>query len=421
MTPARTASSPWLGLLLLAIGGGIMAVGGGLFPSALKGANAPLWVILAAGALFALAGVAFFVPRDAPKAVTGLLPCLMWTLFAAIPAWIAFGEGPRQFSISVSGFGLGLWWREANLGRIAFGAVAVLMAALSAVVWLAYWRALSGRGRAIAPFVAAVLAWLFFVEIPAEPRWEGLADDHERLARYGELSEREGWLRHARRGRPTDWAFPPWRNLDSWSKAARSRLAAARVVPSGAEVQSIPRGRAPTVDGAVVDGEWQGALVLGLGSGDGRGIVRLLSDGRRLYLAAEAPADTTPAGYDQFRFWFHLQLSPAMPYERAFVDGSGGVNVMRTSVFPWGDNPSHERTDWHTHRQAIGASAVHGFRRFVLALDLEEAGLHVGVPFPAYFEIEGDPVLDAAGKFVARTTVGRLGSLEAPVWLRIAP
>jgi len=421
MTPDQTSAPPWLAVLLLVAGGGIMAVGAGLFPAALAGANAPLWVILAAGACFALAGLAFFAQRWLPKALAGAISGLLVTLFAAIPAWIAFGEGPRQFSVSLSGLGLSLWWNNASLGRIAFGIGAALGAALAAYVWSAWWLALPRWGKALAPAIAALAGWLLCVVMPAEPRWSGLADDHQRLARYAELGEREGWLRNARRGRPIEWVYPPWHNLEAWSKAARSRLAAARVAPADAAVLTVPVGeRAPRIDGVIDAAEWQGALTLPLDPTDARARVQLLSDGMRLYLAGEAPGDTTATGYDQFRFWYHLHLSPAMPYERAFLDGTGSVNVMRSAVFPRGKDKSHERTDWYTHRKAEGASRADDYRGYELALDLDEAGLHPGVPFPAFIDIEGDPVLDAAGNFRSRTIVGRLGSLEAPIWLRIA-
>lgn len=417
---AASAASPLIGLLPLGIGGGIMAVGAGLFPSALGGAKAPLWVILAAGACFALAGLALLGQRWLPKAIAGIIPCLLFTLFTAIPAWIAFGEGPRQFSMSLSGFGVALWWDEASIGRIAFGFSALLMALLTLFVWSRWWRGLPLWGRGVAPALAVVLGWLMLVALPAEPRWGGLADDHQRLARYAEAVEREGWLGHARRGRPIDWAFPPWRNLEAWSKAARSRLAAQRPLPPEATVLTVPLvGQPPRIDGSIDASEWRAALLLP--SGDASGTrVRLLSDGTRLFVAAEVPADTTTSGFDQFRLWYHLGLSPAMPYERAFVDGSGGVNVMRTAVFPW-DGRSRERTDWHTHRKARGASRVDAYRRYELALDLEEAGIHRGVAFPAFVDIEGDPERDAAGKFRSRTSVGRIGSLQSPLWLRVGP
>jgi len=44
-----------------------------------------------------------------------------------------------------------------------------------------------------------------------------------------------------------------------------------------------------------------------------------------------------------------------------------------------------------------------------------------GVPFPAFFEIEGDPARDAAGKFKARTILGTAGSQVQPVWLVVPP
>jgi hypothetical protein len=422
--PATSAKPPslWFGVLFLAIGGFIMAGGAGLFPSTLKGANAPLWVILAAGATFALAGASFFAQRWLPKALAEMLPCLILTLFAAMPAWVAWGEGPRQFSMSLSGFGFALWWDTVSVGRIAFGFAAVVTGAIAIVVWIVWWRRLPGWGRVAFFPLAAVAGWLLFVVVPAEPRWGGLADDHERLRRYGEIGEREGWLRHARSGRPIDWAYPPWRNLDAWSKAARSRLAAQREAPVGAAVHAVPiHAPAPTIDGVFAADEWQGALILPMTEGDGRATVRLLSDGVRLFLAGEAPADTTAAGYDQFRFWFHLHLSPAMPYERAFLRGSGGdVNVMRSVVFPWGGKPEFQRTDWYTHGLARGASTVDGYRRYEMVLDLAEAGLHRGVAFPAFFDIEGDPEKHPDGKFKARTTVGRAGNLQEPIWLRIA-
>ena len=419
----HSASAPlWLGLLLLAIGGFIMAAGSGLFPTALKGANAPLWVIIAAGAVFALAGLSFFAQRWLPKAVGSMLSCVILTIFAAIPAWVAFGDGPRQFSMSVSGFGFEAWWAEVSLGRIVFGFSAVLMGLISLMAWVSWWRSLPGWGRLASFPSAAIVGWLLFVVVPAEPRWAGLADDHERLRRYGEIGEREGWLRHSRSDRPIDWAYPPWRNLDAWSKAARSRLAAKREVPPETLVHAVPVvAKAPRIDGTIGVDEWQGALILPMTEGDGKARVRLLSDGTRLFFAGEAPADTTATGYDQFRFWYHLHLSPAMPYEKASLTGKGGdVNVLRTAVFPWQGRPDFQRTDWHTHRLALGVSTVDGYRRYEMVLDLDEAGLHRGVAFPANFVIEGDPEKHPDGKFKARTTVGRAGSLQEPIWLRIA-
>ena len=106
--------------------------------------------------------------------------------------------------------------------------------------------------------------------------------------------------------------------------------------PTWALVHVVPvHANLPTIDGRMVADEWQGALVLPMTQGDDHARVHLVSNGERLFLVGEAPADTTATGYDQFRFWFHLHLSPALPYERAFLSGSGGdVNVMRSVAFP---------------------------------------------------------------------------------------
>lgn len=419
---AKVPGSAWIGVLLLAVGGGIMAVGSGSFPAALAGVRAPLWVILAAGACFALAGLSFFRNR-LPEWLAGLIPCLIATLFAAIPAWVAFDDGPREFMMALGGAGFAVWWNDVSVGRIAFGCAAVLTGLVALLVWGAWWRGLSLAGRLIALPLGGLAAWLWFVVVPAEPHWDGLADDHERLRRYGQIGEQEGWSKLTRGRQPVDWIYPPWRDLDAWSKAARARLAARRGVPAGIEVLTVPvADRAPRIDGVIDAAEWQGALVLPMGRGDGRAQLHLLSDGRRLFLAGDVPADTTAAGFDQFRFWFHLDLSPALPYERAFLDGSGGgVNVMRSAVFAHGRNGAFHRTDSRTHRKARGASTLDGHRRYEMALDLAESGLRRGVPFPAFIDVEGDPERHPDGRFKARVIVGQAGSLQEPLWLQVAP
>ena len=102
------------------------------------------------------------------------------------------------------------------------------------------------------------------------------------------------------------------------------------------------------------------------------------------------------------------------------MDRSGAVTTLRATRFPWGDFPPRSRTDWRIYENARGASSLEGHRRFELALDLAEAGITPGVPFPAWLEIEGDPRRDAAGKFKARSILGRAGSHAAPLWLRVA-
>jgi hypothetical protein len=84
-----------------------------------------------------------------------------------------------------------------------------------------------------------------------------------------------------------------------------------------------------------------------------------------------------------------------------------------------GEAPARSVSESDIYRSGRGASSMIGHRQFELALDLEEAGLHLGVPFAAYVEVETDPVTDWDGRFRARAYAGRLGSHAAPVWLVI--
>lgn len=214
-------------------------------------------------------------------------------------------------------------------------------------------------------------------------------------------------------------------------RRARSKLTLARRVPPGARVLGIPlTPTPPTVDGVVQPGEWARALRLTLEPADKRSEVLLLAHGGTLYLAALAPADRTAEGFDQFRFWYHLELSPFLENERAFIAGRGRLTSLRGARLPRDGTtftPSQPlslllaKTDWNIYSASRGASSVTGFRQFEMALDLAETGLPKSAPFPAFVEIEGDPVRDPAGKFKARLSLGQLGTAKAPLWLRIGP
>lgn len=411
------------GLIALLVGAGLMGLASGIWPDALHGLHAPVWVLLAAGGVFALAGASLASHgRTPPWVQTAIANCIL-TLFAAIPAWIAWGGSRRGFSASggLGGAWLSLDFDFADFGRMVFGGSAIVMGLIALAVWIAWLRKLSWAGRGGFAIALALAAQLLFVTMPAEPRWPNVADDHQRLARYALLVEDEGWSR-LRGGEPRRWYFPPWRNFEDWTKAARSRLAASRKTPAGQAVLDIPALAAPPLlDGSIGEEEWRGArrIVLapeGLGS-----VVRIAADARHLYFAADVPADTTADGFDQFRVWFHIGLSPWLDNERVFLDRHGGVSALRQTRFPWGDNPPRRRTDWYIYERARGASALSGHRRYELALDLHEAGIAPGVAFPLWLEVEGDPQRDAAGKFKARTDLGRAGSHAAPLWLRIEP
>ena len=411
------------GLIALAIGAGIMALGAGLWPDALSGLNAPVWVLLAAGGVFALAGASLLSQGRTPPWVQAVIGNFILTLFAVIPAWIAWGGSRRGFSASgnLGGLWLTMGFDGANIGRMVFAGSAILMGLIALAVWIAWLRKLSWSGRGYFLAAALLAGQLLFVTMPAEPRWTDVADDHQRLPRYALLVEDEGWARVDGAG-VRRWNFPPWRNFEDWTKSARSRLAAARKAPAGQEVLDIPYlATPPQLDGSIGADEWRGARRIELAPQALGTVVHVAGDARYLYFAADVPADTTSEGFDQFRVWFHIGLSPWLDNERAFVGRAGEVSSLRAMRFPWGDHAPRSRTHWHIYERARGASSVSGHRRFELALDLDEAGIAPGVAFPLWLEVEGDPQRDAAGKFKARTDLGRAGSHQAPLWLRLAP
>ena len=60
-----------------------------------------------------------------------------------------------------------------------------------------------------------------------------------------------------------------------------------------------------------------------------------------------------------------------------------------------------------------------GHRQYEAAVLLAEAGLHAGVPFTLFAEIETDPLKDEDGKFVERQYLGELGTQDNPRWIVI--
>jgi len=233
---------------------------------------------------------------------------------------------------------------------------------------------------------------------------------------------------NARKGIPSSFHMPE----EQWIRKARSEISCVRKAPPGVRVLTIPRAKlAPSLDGRIVPEEWQGALRVALESATGGASVLLLAHGGQLYLAAHATPDRTEEGYDQFRFWFHLDLSPYLRNERVFVSRNGHLVQLRDAWLPGERDPIQEapppgtrltqKSDWNIFERSRAASRVESYRQYELAVDLEELGLFPGVLFPAFFEIEGDPLKDAAGKFKSRTILGTAGSQSQPVWLHVTP
>ncbi len=212
-------------------------------------------------------------------------------------------------------------------------------------------------------------------------------------------------------------------------RQARDRLVRARQAPPGARVLLIPNASvAPNVDGIVEDLEWRAAMHLTLEPAARKAKVMMLAYGGKLYVAGIAPNDRTVDGFDQLRFWYHIELSPFMENERAMLTGrNAAVKTLRGVRLPRDGQPIRDGlepktlkqdSDWGVHGRLRAASTVTGFRQYEMAIDLEEAGIFPGVPFAAFVEIEGDPIYEG-GKFKDRVLEGQLGSASSPLWLQL--
>lgn len=119
----------WMAALFVAFGMFMLAMAFGIVKPRPGSVHAPLWVLASVGMVFNLGGVlVFLVGREG---VDSLRNMVVWcfVLALAIPFnWIAFGEGERHFSGSVSGFGVSQInaLGEAT-GRWVFGGFALLM------------------------------------------------------------------------------------------------------------------------------------------------------------------------------------------------------------------------------------------------------------------------------------------------------
>ena len=214
-------------------------------------------------------------------------------------------------------------------------------------------------------------------------------------------------------------------------KEIRTQIAAHVHAPAGSKLYHIPIvDTIPVIDGGFENGEWDKAATFSIGVDGANTTLYMMATRENLYLACDVPNDTTKEGFDQFRFYFHLNISPTIVNERIHVGKSSGkLGGIRQTDVRWHGAPpvnNDERwkkyaiSDWDIYEHAFGASSINqGHRRFEAVVNLAEAGLPVGTPFPARVEVESDPVRDAKGKFKHRTYVGRMGEQTAPVWFVI--
>ena len=131
-----------LGLVIIAMGILFVLLAIGIIPGAEASREAPRWVVACAGLMFALAGGAMIVgyavaggvgpdgdlPAGTPRwvRVTQYLPGLgIISSLAAIATWIAFGPGPRAFTVTLPFVGRSPG--DETVKRAVFGLGAVLM------------------------------------------------------------------------------------------------------------------------------------------------------------------------------------------------------------------------------------------------------------------------------------------------------
>lgn len=151
-----------VGVLTMLIGLIPLLVLMGILPrgSASPADPAPDWLGLLIGAVFAGAGFIVIMrgalgsaddssgtlPASAPRALrllNDLLGVGIVASLAMIFSWVAFGPGPRHFSVNVAGLFMHTSGSGDTIGRIAFGFGAILiwcMTAAFAVVIVRRWR-----------------------------------------------------------------------------------------------------------------------------------------------------------------------------------------------------------------------------------------------------------------------------------------
>ena len=141
-TPLSPRAAVALGLVVSGMGVFIVLLAVGIIPDAEASRQAPRWAVAAAGLAFVLAGAAMIVgyavaggaapdgdlPPGTPRWVRvtqGLLGLGIISALAAVATWVAFGPGPRAFTVTLPFVGRGPG--DETVGRALFGIGAVLM------------------------------------------------------------------------------------------------------------------------------------------------------------------------------------------------------------------------------------------------------------------------------------------------------
>ena len=200
-----------------------------------------------------------------------------------------------------------------------------------------------------------------------------------------------------------------------------------RTAPIGTSPVTIKQSdRQATLDGVIDSDEWTDATRIVVNE-ESNTTLYLKTDGQWLFIACDTPQEKSPQGYDQLRVYFHAGLSTNLVNERIHIGRASGVTSIRQTNFRWTGSPpenNDERwkkyaiSDWGIYKHAYGTSSMSsGHRQYEAAIYLGEAGLHPGVPFTLYAEVETDPLKNDQGKFVERQYLGELGDQQNPVWM----
>lgn len=217
---------------------------------------------------------------------------------------------------------------------------------------------------------------------------------------------------------------------EHYIKAARALLAKNIKPPGNTKPYPIPFiSRLPRIEGYLDAKEWQDALQISLGEEQDAVSLYFFSDGIRLYIGVDAPQEKTSNGFDQFRFYYHIGLSPEIRNERIHVGRTNRpLGGIRQTTVRWQGAPPESKnerwkkypiSDWQIYKLAWGGTQFNEHRQYEAVLDLAETGLHVGTPFAAFVVIETDPLRTEQGKFKQRQYLGKLGSQNVPIWFNI--
>ena len=148
--PQGLLGSMAFGGLFFLVGAFVVLLAADVIPSDPSDFNAPRWVVAAAGAVFMLAGAmvalqAAFGPDGEQNLLylwlQFLLGLAFMLLFTAIPLWIGFGPGEREFSTSASvGPVTTSSGGGASIGRFVFGGSGILMIFATLAMAYANWK-----------------------------------------------------------------------------------------------------------------------------------------------------------------------------------------------------------------------------------------------------------------------------------------